>query len=219
MALFPHMHLRGSAATYWATYPNGETEMLLDVPRYDFNWQTNYIFKEPKHLPAGTRVDVKLVYDNSPENAARSGFNANRNVRWGGPTTDEMAVGFFDYTLSEPMPAPQEIPLLVRRRMIEFHDPRAEAGAEPGAVWPRLSTRPAREGGPARQRLPRFGAFSRPDRRSARGDRPRRRAGPFQQGQRVDPGRRGPPRRHLQGVPGGGHRLRPLRELHHRHRA
>ncbi|MEE2777498.1 MAG: hypothetical protein VYE73_12150 [Acidobacteriota bacterium] len=110
MALFPHMHLRGAAATYWANYPNGEREMLLDVPSFDFNWQTNYIFKEPKQLPAGTRVDVKLVYDNSPENAARSGFNSNRDVQWGGPTTDEMAVGFFDYTLTQPIPAHPEIP-------------------------------------------------------------------------------------------------------------
>ena len=72
--------------------------------------QTNYIFNEPKQLPAGTRVDVKLIYDNSPERAARSGFNSNRDIRWGGPTTDEMAVGFFDYTLTEPMSTPQEIP-------------------------------------------------------------------------------------------------------------
>ncbi|MDX1382632.1 MAG: hypothetical protein R3190_03255 [Thermoanaerobaculia bacterium] len=109
MALFPHMHLRGSAATYWVTYPDGERAMILDVPKYDFDWQTNYIFREPLRLPAGSRLDVQLVYDNSPENAARAGFDPNRAVHWGGPTTDEMAVGFYDYTLTDPAP-PEEIP-------------------------------------------------------------------------------------------------------------
>ena len=49
----PHMHLRGKAFRYEAVYPDGTTEMLLDVPHYDFNWQTSYRLAEPQTLPAG----------------------------------------------------------------------------------------------------------------------------------------------------------------------
>ena len=47
------MHLRGKAFRYEATYPDGKKEVLLDVPRYDFGWQTNYRFAEPKFMAGG----------------------------------------------------------------------------------------------------------------------------------------------------------------------
>ena len=103
MARYVRIALRGKAAFYQAVYPDGRRESLLDVPAYDFNWQTNYVLKEPKMLPAGTRIEVKMVYDNSAENAERVGFNPAREVRNGGPTTDEMAIGFIDYCLTEPI--------------------------------------------------------------------------------------------------------------------
>ena len=53
LAMFPHMHLRGKAFRYTAIYPDGKQEILLDVPRYDFNWQNSYEFAEPKLMPAG----------------------------------------------------------------------------------------------------------------------------------------------------------------------
>ncbi|MGD9647833.1 MAG: redoxin domain-containing protein, partial [Pirellulales bacterium] len=34
----PHMHLRGKSFRFEAQYPDGTHEILLDVPRYDFNW-------------------------------------------------------------------------------------------------------------------------------------------------------------------------------------
>ena len=54
LAAFPHMHLRGKSFLYTAHYPDGREETLLDVPRYDFNWQNSYVFAEPKRMPAGT---------------------------------------------------------------------------------------------------------------------------------------------------------------------
>ena len=102
MALFPHTHLRGKASKFIAYYPDGTQEVLLDVPRYDFNWQTNYIYAEPKLLPAGTRLAVHMWYDNSEERAALAGIDPSRTVRWGQPTTDEMMYGFVDYTYTEP---------------------------------------------------------------------------------------------------------------------
>ena len=46
--LFPHMHLRGKSFRYTAKYPDGTSEILLDVPNYDFNWQNGYHLKQPK---------------------------------------------------------------------------------------------------------------------------------------------------------------------------
>jgi mono/diheme cytochrome c family protein len=98
LAMFPHMHLRGAGAKYTAHYPDGTEEVLLDVPNYDFNWQTNYIFKEPKKIPAGTTVKVDMWFNNNEAQAELSGINPNRSVGFGQPTTDEMMYGWIDYT-------------------------------------------------------------------------------------------------------------------------
>ena len=99
----PHLHLRGKAATYTSFYPDGTSEVLLEVPAYDFNWQTQYEFNEMKQLPAGTRLQMELFYDNSAEKGAAIGFNANRAVRFGGPTTDEMDLAWFTVAPVEPV--------------------------------------------------------------------------------------------------------------------
>lgn len=100
LALSPHMHFRGKASKYMATYPDGSTEVLIDVPRYDFNWQSHYTFKEPKRMPAGTRLDVAMVFDNSADNPANP--DPTKTVTWGLPTTDEMANAWFNYCNAEP---------------------------------------------------------------------------------------------------------------------
>jgi hypothetical protein len=92
----PHMHLRGHSMVFTAQYPNGEKEVLLDVPAYDFNWQLSYTPMQPKILPAGTRLGVEAVFDNSTGNKANPDPAA--WVRFGEKTTDEMMVGFIHYT-------------------------------------------------------------------------------------------------------------------------
>jgi hypothetical protein len=94
LQLFPHMHLRGKSFRYTAVYPDGSREILLDVPRYDFNWQNTYILQEPKLLPAGTVLEATAVYDNSADNPANP--NPDRTVRFGEQTWDEMMIGFYD---------------------------------------------------------------------------------------------------------------------------
>ncbi|MEX0978058.1 MAG: redoxin domain-containing protein [Pirellulales bacterium] len=96
LSLFPHMHLRGKAFRYEAEYPDGRKEILLDVPRYDFNWQQTYELAEPKLLPKGTRIRCFAHYDNSTENLANP--NPKRIVTWGEQTWDEMLMGFMDTT-------------------------------------------------------------------------------------------------------------------------
>ena len=94
LAMFPHMHVRGKAFEYRATYPNGESETLLSVPRYDFNWQLTYYLQQPKVLPKGTVLECVARYDNSPNNP----FNPDpkNEIYWGDQTWDEMLAGFVD---------------------------------------------------------------------------------------------------------------------------
>jgi hypothetical protein len=97
--LMPHLHLRGKAVEYRAFYPDGKSEILLNVPSYDFSWQTVYYFKEPKALPKGTRIQVTGYFDNSTKN--RYNPDATKTVRYGEPTYDEMMIGWMDYTLDK----------------------------------------------------------------------------------------------------------------------
>lgn len=88
----PHMHLRGKSFRYEAFYPDGTREILLDVPRYDFNWQLSYELAEPKLIPKGTRLLCTARYDNSEENPNNP--DPTRAVGWGEQSWDEMMIGF-----------------------------------------------------------------------------------------------------------------------------
>ena len=105
LALWPHAHLRAVASQYWAFYPDGTKELLLDVPKYDQDWQTTYKYTEPKQIPAGTRLEVLFWYDNTPERAARREFDSARAVKFGTRTVDEMMLGYINYTDTEPQAA------------------------------------------------------------------------------------------------------------------
>jgi hypothetical protein len=91
--LFPHMHLRGKAFRFEVKYPDGRSEILLDVPKYDFNWQLRYDLAEPKLMPKGTVLTCTAHFDNSEENLANP--DPRTPVRWGPQTWEEMMIGFF----------------------------------------------------------------------------------------------------------------------------
>jgi hypothetical protein len=93
----PHMHYRGKAMDVRAVYPDGRSEVLVSVPRYDFNWQTTYALKDPKLLPAGTRLESVARFDNSANNK----FNPDPKaaVHWGDQTTDEMHIAFLELAI------------------------------------------------------------------------------------------------------------------------
>jgi len=97
LAMFPHMHVRGKGFEYRATYPSGETETLLSVPKYNFNWQLTYYLTQPKALPKGTVLECVARYDNSANNP----FNPDpaKEVYWGDQTWDEMLAGFVDLAM------------------------------------------------------------------------------------------------------------------------
>src|SRR6185369_8308444 len=91
LSMMPHMHVRGKDMTYLAHYPDGRTETLLNVPKYDFRWQTTYELAQPKTLPKGTEIEVIAHFDNSIGN--KNNPDPSKEVRWGDQTWEEMMIG------------------------------------------------------------------------------------------------------------------------------
>ncbi len=94
-SFMPHMHIRGAAFKYEVTYADGKSETLLDIPRYDFNWQLRYDFKEPRLIPRGSTLKITAVYNNSASNRANP--DPTKLVKWGSQTVDEMMIGYLEY--------------------------------------------------------------------------------------------------------------------------
>jgi peroxiredoxin len=93
LSLSPHMHVRGKSFRYTALFPDGKKQILLDVPEYDFNWQTDYQLEEKMPLPEGTKIYGEAVFDNSSQNLNNP--NPNSSVTFGEQTWEEMMIGYF----------------------------------------------------------------------------------------------------------------------------
>ena len=104
LSLMPHMHVRGRDFKFTAVYPNGQSEVLLNVPNYDFQWQHRYRLSTPKKIPAGTRIDCVAHFDNSSENPGNP--DPTKLVTWGEQTWEEMMIGFYTYV--DPLPSPSQ---------------------------------------------------------------------------------------------------------------
>ena len=99
LSFLPHMHLRGKSFRYVAHYPDGEDDVLLDVPNYDFNWQNRYVLSEPLTIPAGTVLECIATFDNSEDNLSNPDPSA--EVYWGEQSWEEMMIGYFDVAENE----------------------------------------------------------------------------------------------------------------------
>jgi peroxiredoxin/mono/diheme cytochrome c family protein len=95
LSFMPHMHLRGKDFEYRVKYPDGRTDVVLSVPRYDFAWQMRYVLAEPLRLPAGSTVLCTAHFDNSRNNPNNP--DPTRTVTWGQQTWDEMMIGWMQY--------------------------------------------------------------------------------------------------------------------------
>jgi peroxiredoxin len=104
LALTPHMHVRGKAFRFELITKDDAgkdvREVLLNVPQYDFNWQSTYIPAESRKIKAGSRVECTAWFDNSAANP----FNPDpkKRVRWGNQTWEEMMIGFVEYVETKP---------------------------------------------------------------------------------------------------------------------
>ena len=114
--LFPHTHVRGKRWSYTLVRPDGSKQVVLSVPRYDFNWQTYYMFKEPIAVPKGSRLISSAWYDNSAAN--RSNPDPSITVKWGDQTWEEMQYSGLLYSVGTTVAStsPEPVRLLAGRR-------------------------------------------------------------------------------------------------------
>jgi len=84
-----HMHLRGKAAQQVIKRKDGSDDCLVEIPNYDFNWQTRYRFVEPKVLEPGDVLSLTCQWDNADND---------EDVNWGEGTNDEMCLGVYFVT-------------------------------------------------------------------------------------------------------------------------
>jgi tetratricopeptide (TPR) repeat protein len=89
LAIYPHAHYTGKTMDAWAVRPDGARVPLLHIPAWNFDWQDEYWFAQPISLPAGTRLHLEFVYDNSAANP-RNPFSPPRRGRWGPYSSDVM---------------------------------------------------------------------------------------------------------------------------------
>ena len=99
-ALFPHTHLRGKSWEYRLIYPDGRSDVVLSVPKYDFNWQTYYVYSTPLAVPKGSRLEATAHYDNSVNNASNP--DPKVEVHWGDQTWQEMQYSGITYYVDRP---------------------------------------------------------------------------------------------------------------------
>ena len=94
VGVVPHMHLLGKAMKVTATLPDKSVKTLIDIQNWNYNWQDEYYYERPFKLPAGPRLHVEAVFDNSADNPSNPSSPPLR-VTWGDGTTDEMLFCFF----------------------------------------------------------------------------------------------------------------------------
>jgi hypothetical protein len=96
--VMPHMHLLGKEMKAWVEKPDKSTIPLIHVEDWDFNWQLNYLYKEPVKIPRGSKIIVEAIYDNSSDNP-NNPSNPPKPVHVGERTTDEMQLLVAAYTV------------------------------------------------------------------------------------------------------------------------
>jgi peroxiredoxin len=107
LSFMPHMHLRGKDFEYRVEYPDGRSEVVLSVPRYDFAWQMRYVLAQPLRIPAGSKVNCTAHFDNSSNNPNNP--NPSITVGWGPQTWDEMMIGWMQYYHPQEKIEPQRL--------------------------------------------------------------------------------------------------------------
>ena len=95
----PHMHYRGKSIKFKVLLPNNSIRTIVSVPDYNFNWQWLYKLKEPISIPKGSKIIVEGIYDNTYQNPLNP--DPTKELHYGIHSTDEMLIGFFNYTIEE----------------------------------------------------------------------------------------------------------------------
>jgi hypothetical protein len=97
-SVMPHMHLLGRSMKAWVEQPDGSQKPLVFIDDWDFNWQMAYMLKEPMKIPAGSKIRIEAIYDNSSDNP-NNPSKPPKVVTFGEQTTDEMFLLVAAYTV------------------------------------------------------------------------------------------------------------------------
>jgi len=84
-----HAHYLATILKMTATLPGGEVKTLLSIKDWDFAWQDRYFFKDFVPLPAGTKLEAEIHWDNSAANR-HNPSSPPVHVAWGEESRDEM---------------------------------------------------------------------------------------------------------------------------------
>lgn len=98
-SFLPHMHFRGKYMRFYADYPDGSQEELINIAAYNYAWQMSYTYADPKFVPAGTKITAVGAFDNSSQNHANP--DPDRTVPWGQQSWDEMFFGAVQWKYTE----------------------------------------------------------------------------------------------------------------------
>jgi mono/diheme cytochrome c family protein len=145
IGIAPHAHLLCKEMKVNAQLPDGKTEQLIWIRDWDFNWQGEYRYAKPVHLPKGTRIEMRYLYDNSVQNP-HNPSDPPKRVTYGEQTTDEMGLVFLQVVL----PHPEDVAAFRREFFLERID-QFLAGRLPADITPQTSVR-------LRTLIPRFDA-------------------------------------------------------------
>ena len=126
LGVLPHAHYLAKRMEGYAVLPDGSRHDLLLIKDWDFNWQGDYRYAHPVHLPKGTTLAMRFAYDNSSKNV-RNPNHPPRRVRYGLQTTDEMAELWFQvlprnlqHARHFPLDCDDRLHPLLQRREVAF---------------------------------------------------------------------------------------------------
>jgi hypothetical protein len=108
LTVAPHMHYRGKSIKYEIIYPDQRTETLLNIPKWNFEWQLNYKLAKPIRVPKGSHIQTTAFFDNSSDNIHNP--DPTKTITWGPESADEMLVAGFLYTADDPKNANKSMP-------------------------------------------------------------------------------------------------------------
>jgi hypothetical protein len=147
-SLMPHLHSRGKSFQYTLHTQGSSPETLLEIPRYDFNWQRSYEFKTPRFIPKGSELTITAHFDNSPANKANP--DPSKTVTWGEQTSDEMMIGYLEHLVPVPPTsaaaqhgAPARPSLQNSAPIPRIPIPPDSESAPPGGLAPKIRESPA----------------------------------------------------------------------------
>ncbi|MBI1354100.1 MAG: hypothetical protein GC160_07120 [Acidobacteria bacterium] len=140
-ATFAHAHYIGKAFELTAHQPDGKSLTILKIDNYDFAWQELYKLSDPLVLPAGTRLDAVIRWDNRATNPANP-YSPPQDIRWGPFSEDEMGSIILDSIAVNPADEPKLLEALEEHAALsaanfylttggKFFDGRSDPGDRP----------------------------------------------------------------------------------------